>query len=290
MDAIRSFLFVPGDSERKIAKARETAADALILDLEDLVTPDRKPAAREMSRAALAAGSGKKVFVRINALETPDAAADLAAVMQGRPFGIMLPKCQSARDLLRLGDMLGVLEAREGIEVGRTVVLPIVTETAGSMLGFGSYAEIRAPRLFGMTWGGEDLAADLGARTNRDDGGGYALPYQLARSFCLFAAAASGAAPIDAVFTDIRDAQGLEREAVTAARSGFLGKMAIHPAQAEIINRAFTPGDEEIAHAKRVLDAFAAAEFYRRCGAGRTNAGSTTSARGAACACGGTVR
>jgi citrate lyase subunit beta / citryl-CoA lyase len=186
--------------------------------------------------------------------------ADLAAVMQGRPFGIMLPKCQSARDLLRLGDMLGVLEARDGIAVGSTVVLPIVTETAGSMLGFASYAEIRVPRLFGMTWGGEDLAADLGARTNRDEGGGYALPYQLARSFCLFAATASGAAPIDAVFTDIRDAQGLEREAVTAARSGFLGKMAIHPAQAEIINRAFTPGDEDIAYARRVLAAFAAAE------------------------------
>lgn len=260
MPAIRSLLFVPGDSERKIAKAQQTGADALILDLEDSVAPDRKPAARELCLAALAAGSGPKLFVRINALETPHAAADLAAVMQGRPFGIMLPKCQSARDVLRLSDMLGVLEAREGIEAGRTMVLPIVTETAGSMLGFSSYAETRLPRLFGMAWGGEDLAADLGASTNRDPGGDYALPYQLARSFCLFTAAACGVAPIDSVFTDIHDLQGLEREAVTAARSGFHGKMAIHPAQAEIINRAFTPGEEDIAHARRVLDAFAAAQ------------------------------
>jgi citrate lyase subunit beta/citryl-CoA lyase len=259
MGAIRSLLFVPGDSERKVAKAREAGADALILDLEDSVAPERKAAAREICRAALSALSGQRLFVRINALDTEDGAADLAAVMQGGPFGIMLPKCGSAHDLLRLGDMLTVLEAREGLAAGSTAVLPIVTETARAMLGFGSYAETRLPRLFGMTWGGEDLAADLGARTNRDEAGLYALPYQLARGFCLFAASARGAAPIDAVFTDIRDVQGLEREAEAAARSGFVGKMAIHPGQVEAINRAFTPDAAEVAHARRVMEAFAAA-------------------------------
>jgi citrate lyase subunit beta / citryl-CoA lyase len=259
MPAIRSLLFVPGDSERKIAKACETAADALILDLEDSVVPDRKSVARDLCRAALGA-DGPKMFVRINALETPHAAADLAAVMQGAPFGIVLPKCQSAHDLRRLDDMLTALEARQGLTVGSTVVLPIVTETGASMLGFGSYTEGSVPRLFGMTWGGEDLAADLGARTNRDESGSYALPYQLARSFCLYAAAAVGGAAIDAVFTDVRDAEGLEREAVTAARAGFLGKMAIHPAQADVINRAFTPRAEDVEHARRVMEAFAAAE------------------------------
>jgi citrate lyase beta subunit len=169
MDAIRSLLFVPADSERKIAKALDCAADALILDLEDSVTPDRKPAAREICRTALAAGSkGPKLFVRINALDTPEAAADLAAVMQGGPFGIVVPKCQSARDLLRLDDMLTVLEAREGLPAGQTLVLPIVTETGRAMLGFGSYAETRVPRLFGMMWGGEDLCADLGVEPRGD--------------------------------------------------------------------------------------------------------------------------
>jgi citrate lyase subunit beta/citryl-CoA lyase len=262
MDAIRSLLFVPADSERKIAKALDCAADALILDLEDSVTPDRKSAAREICRTALAAGSkGPKLFVRINALDTPEAAADLAAVMQGGPFGIVVPKCQSARDLLRLDDMLTVLEAREGLPAGQTLALPIVTETGRAMLGFGSYAETRVPRLFGMMWGGEDLCADLGAKSNREETGrGYAPPYQLARSCCLFAAASTGSAAIDAVFTDIRNAPGLEEEAIAAARSGFVAKAAIHPGQVEIINRSFMPTADEIAHAKQVVEAFSAAD------------------------------
>ena len=260
MRGIRSLLFVPGDSERKIAKALTCAADALILDLEDSVTPDRKPAAREICRAALAAGSkGPKLFVRINALDTPEAAADLAAVMQGGPFGVVVPKCQSARDLLRLDDMLTVLEAREGSAPRQTLVLPIVTETGRAMLGFNSYAETQVPRLFGMMWGAEDLSADLGAKSNRDEAGrGYAQPYQLARSMCLYAAAATGCAAIDAVFTDIRNERGLEEEAIFASRSGFVAKAAIHPGQVEIINQSFMPTADEIAHAKQVVEAFSA--------------------------------
>ena len=260
MAAIRSLLFVPGDSERKIGKAMASDADALILDLEDSVAPDRKAAAREFCRAALdsvpVGTHGLRLLVRINALGTPDAALDLAAVVGGAPFGIMLPKCESVRDLLRLGDMLDVLEAREGLASGRITVLPIVTETGASMLGFASYGKTRVPRLFGMTWGGEDLAADLGARTNRDESGAYAPPYQLARSLCLCAASATGSAPVDAVFTDIRDEAGLKREAVAAARSGFVAKMAIHPVQAGIINGAFTPSEADLAQARRVVGAF----------------------------------
>jgi citrate lyase subunit beta/citryl-CoA lyase len=261
MDRVRSLLFVPGDSERKIAKAMDGSADALILDLEDSVSPDRKAAAREMCREALkGAARGPKLFVRINALDTAEAVADLACVMQGKPFGIMVPKCQSAQDLVRLGDMLTALEAREGVPLEQTVVLPIVTETGRAMLSFSSYAETRLPRLFGMLWGGEDLATDLGAKSNRDpSGSGYAPPYQLARSLCLCAAAATGTAAIDAVFTDIRDERKLEQEAVEAARSGFVAKAAIHPGQVDIINRAFMPNAEEIARAKRVVEAFTAA-------------------------------
>ena len=261
MGRIRSLLFVPADSEKKIAKALTGSADALILDLEDSVAPERKGAARALCRETLsAAAGGPKLFVRINALDTPDAIADLASVMQGRPFGLMVPKCQSARDLTRLGDMLTVLEAREGMPAGQTVLLPIVTETGRAMLGLGSYAETRVERLFGMLWGGEDLAADLGAKSNRDEAGrGYAPPYQLARSLCLYAAAAAGCAAIDSVFTDIRDDRGLEQEAIAAARSGFVAKAAIHPSQVDIINRAFLPNADEIAQAKRVVEAFTAA-------------------------------
>jgi citrate lyase subunit beta/citryl-CoA lyase len=154
-----------------------------------------------------------------------------------------------------------VLEAREGLAPEQTVVLPIVTETGRAMLGFGSYAETRVARLFGMLWGGEDLSADLGAKSNRDETGrGYAPPYQLARSCCLYAAAATGSAAIDAVFTDIRDARGLEEEAIAAARSGFVAKAAIHPGQVEIINRSFMPTADEIAHAKQVVQAFSTAD------------------------------
>jgi citrate lyase subunit beta/citryl-CoA lyase len=257
MPRIRSLLFVPGDSEKKIAKAHDCSADALILDLEDSVAPDRKAAARALCREVLAAcAHPQALFVRINALDTDHAAADLATVLKGGPFGIMLPKCQSARDLMRLDDMLTVLEAREGLPTGSTAVLPIVTETGAAMLNLGSYAEMRITRVFGMTWGGEDLAADLGARTNRDETDAYAPAFQSARSGCLFAAAATGTAAIDAVFTDIRALVGLKQEAQMAARSGFVGKMAIHPAQTDVINDAFTPTADEIAYAKRVIAAF----------------------------------
>jgi citrate lyase subunit beta/citryl-CoA lyase len=259
MQAVRSLLFVPADSERKIAKGRASPADALILDLEDSVLPERRAMARELCRATLLAPSGsQKLFVRINALDTPDALADLAAVVRGQPAGIMLPKCMGAAEALRLSDILSGLEARDAVPQGQTRILAILTETAGAMLDAASYRTTHVPRLAGLLWGGEDLAADIGATTNRTPDGAYAPLYQLARSLCLLAATAAHVAPIDAVFTDFRDSTGLAAEATQAAASGFTAKAAIHPDQVETINRAFTPSGEALARAEEVLAAFAA--------------------------------
>lgn len=254
---MRSLLFVPGDDERKIAKALDSAADALILDLEDAVAPQRKSAAREVCAAALrTAKTPKAMFVRINGLDTPHALADLAAVVAGKPFGVMLPKSSCGNDVRRLSLYLDALEAREGVEAGSVRILPIVTETAGSMFGLGSYADPAIPRLFGMLWGGEDLAADVGATGNRGDDGRYAPAYELARSLCLFGAASAGVLAIDAVYTNFRDSEGLKAEALQGLRSGFGAKAAIHPAQVGVINEAFTPSRSDVEWAKRVVAAF----------------------------------
>ena len=259
---MRSLLFVPGDDERKIAKGLASEADALILDLEDAVAPARKVAARALCAATLAAGARMKLFVRINALDTGATLLDLAAVVKARPFGVMLPKCRHGDDVRLVSHYLAALEAREGVPAGDIRILPIVTETGGSLFGFGglgSYDNPPIPRLYGMLWGGEDLAADLGAITNRDDEGRYAAPYLLARSLCLFAAAASSAVAVDAVYTNFRDAAGLRKEAVEALRSGFSAKAAIHPDQIGVINEAFTPAAADVEAARRVIAAFEAA-------------------------------
>ncbi len=253
---MRSLLFVPGDDERKIAKGLASAADALILDLEDSVAQQRKPVARELCAATLAAGARMKLFVRINALDTPAALLDLAAVVKARPFGIMLPKCRGGDDVRLVSHYLTALEAREGLPPGDIRILPIVTETGGSLFGLGSYDNPPIPRLCGMLWGGEDLAADLGAITNRDEDGRYAAPYLLARSLCLFAAAAASVVAVDAVYTNFRDPAGLRKEAVEALRSGFSAKAAIHPDQIAVINEAFTPLVADVEAARRVIAAF----------------------------------
>ena len=257
---MRSFLFVPGDDERKIAKALDSAADALILDLEDAVAPQRKAAAREVCTSVLrSAKTAKKMFVRINGLDTPDALADLAAVVAGKPFGVMLPKSSCGNDVRRLSLYLEAMEARDGIAAGSIRILPIVTETAGSLFGLGSYSDPAIPRLFGMLWGGEDLAADVGATGNRAADGRYAPAYELARSLCLFGAATANVLAIDAVYTNFRDSEGLKAEALEGLRSGFGAKAAIHPAQIEVINEAFTPTHSDIEWAERVIAVFAAA-------------------------------
>jgi citrate lyase subunit beta/citryl-CoA lyase len=257
---IRSWLFVPGDSERKLDKGRSNPADALILDLEDSVSKDRQELARNMSCDYLKQRKDRrrqKLFVRINPLDTPLALPDLAAVMPGAPDGICLPKVYSAKEVNTLSHYLDALEAREGLPAGSTKILCVATETAASLLTFGSYLEGVSTRLVGLTWGGEDLAAALGASDNRNPRTGeYDSPYLLAKSLCLATARAIGVQPVGVVHVNFRDLAGLETDCQRDQRSGFVGKIAIHPDQSEVINRAFTPSADEIAHARRVIDLF----------------------------------
>jgi citrate lyase subunit beta/citryl-CoA lyase len=256
----RSWLFVPGDSERKLAKGAASAADALIVDLEDSVAPANLPAARMLAAAFLAAHADRtrqQLWVRVNALASGLALHDLAAVVPGGPDGVVLPKAESAADVVTLGHFLSALEIAAGRADGGTRILAIATETPASLFTLGSYAAA-GPRLAGLTWGAEDLATALGASSNRAEAGGYAFTFQLARSLCLAGAAAAGIAPIDTVFTDFRDAAGLDREARAGRREGFVGKLLIHPDQVGTVNAAFTPDAAEIAHAERIVAAFAA--------------------------------
>ncbi|MSO77368.1 MAG: CoA ester lyase [Alphaproteobacteria bacterium] len=260
MTALRSFLFVPGDSERKLAKAGDLPADALILDLEDSVSQANLPTARKMTRAYLHAHQDRarqQLWVRINPLDTSFALEDLAAVVGGSPDGIVLPKTYSAAEAVRLDHYLSALEAREGIALGKVGILVVATETARSLFTLDSFIGA-TPRLYGMTWGAEDLAAALMAGTNRTPAGAYEDVYRLARSLCLAACRAAGVEPVDSVYPDFRDLAGLEAEALQGRKTGFTGKIAIHPDQVAPINRAFSPTAEELAHARRVVAAFAA--------------------------------
>lgn len=251
----RSFLFVPADSERKMEKARSAGADALILDLEDAVAPERRDAARTLAQQYLA---GKDdVWVRINPVDGSDAAEDLDAVMPSAPAGIVLPKPRSADDALALAAMLDTLEERHGIDAGSTRILALCTERPGALFVLEGFATA-TPRLAALSWGSEDLAAALGASRNRDTDGNWLPVYELARSLCLIAAAAAGVAAVDTVFTDFRDLDGLATYAANARRDGFSGMLAIHPAQVAVINHAFAPAAEEIAKARRIVAAFAA--------------------------------
>jgi citrate lyase subunit beta / citryl-CoA lyase len=256
----RSMLFVPGDSERKLAKGESSGADALVLDLEDSVPADRLGAARAMVREYLGGHrerARQQLWVRVNPLSSGKTLADLAAIAGGAPNGIMLPKTNSGADVVVVGHYLSALEVREGIEQGSIAIFAIATETAPALFALGSFAGC-SPRLAGMTWGAEDLAAALGASTNRDEKGELEFTYRLARSLCLAGAVAAGVQPLDTVFVDFRDSEGLRAESRGAARAGFTGKIAIHPDQVPIINETFTPTAEEVAHARRVIEAFAA--------------------------------
>ena len=253
----RSFLFVPGDSERKLAKARESAADALIIDLEDSVASSARPAARTLLGEFLGNDADMELWVRINPLQSEDALLDLRAAYPGAPAGIVLPKAAGARDVEELSQLLDALESEHGIPLGQTRVLPIVTERPDALFRLHEYAAC-GERLVAMSWGAEDLSAAVGASRNRDDDGQWLPPYQLARSLCLFGAAGAGVAAIDTVFTNFSDAAGLERYASDARRDGFSGMLAIHPAQVDAINAAFTPAATEIERAQRIVALFAA--------------------------------
>ena len=261
MVPLRSMLFVPGDSERKLARGAGSGADALILDLEDSVAPERTAVARDLVRDYLVAHpdrSRQQVWVRINPLSSDKALPDLAAVVRGGPCGIMLPKTESGADVAGLTGFLSALEHRDGLEPGAIRIIPVATETAKAVFALGSYAG-SSVRLAGITWGAEDLAAALGASTNKGEAGGYAPVYELARSLCLAGAVAAEVQPIDTLFADFRDGEGLARDSRASRRQGFTGRLAIHPDQVAPINAAYTPDAAEVAHARRVVEAFAAA-------------------------------
>jgi citrate lyase subunit beta / citryl-CoA lyase len=254
----RSLLFVPGDSLRKFTRAREGAAEALILDLEDSVAVSAKEAARGITVQMLREPRGRQqLLVRVNALDTGLTLADLAAVMPAAPDGIVLPKCTGPANVARLAHYLDAFEAAHGIAAGRTTILAIATETADSLFTLGTYRGC-SPRLAAMMWGGEDLSAALGASANRV-GGEYLGPYRLARDLCLAGARAAGVEPIDAVYVDIKDLDGLREEALAARRDGFAGKAVIHPSHVDVVNAAFAPSAAEVEWARRVLAAYAAA-------------------------------
>jgi len=244
---LRSLLFVPGDRPDRMEKALASGADALILDLEDAVAPDAKPAAREAVAAFLRKARTIPLYVRINPLDGGLAEDDLAAVLPARPDGIVLPKAEGAASLRELDARLD----------GAIAILPIATETPAAIFALGRYGGV-TPRLAGLTWGAEDLPAAIGAATSREADGSYTPPYQLARSLTLFGAHAAGVAAIETVYPDFRDLDGLAAYAKRGARDGFAGMMAIHPAQVAVINAAFTPGADDVAHARRVVALFAA--------------------------------
>ena len=258
---MRSLLFVPADSPKKLDKGMTSGADALIVDLEDSVAPDGKARARDSAAAFLkdvgTAASRPYLVVRVNALHTGLIDADLDAIVPGRPDAIMLPKAEGGASVVHADAKLAVREAVSGLPDGHIKIVPIATETAAALFLAGSFAGASA-RLSALTWGAEDLSAELGAETNRDADGHYLDPYRLARTLCLAGATAAGVPAIDTVYIDFRDSEGLRRDCGAARRDGFAAKMAIHPAQVPIINEVFTPTPQAIAQAQAIVDAFAA--------------------------------
>jgi citrate lyase subunit beta/citryl-CoA lyase len=256
---LRSLLFVPGDSQRKFARASDCGADALILDFEDSVVGSEKAAARALV-AGLIDHQPKRAWsfiVRINALDTGLALDDLAAVVKPGLDALLIPKVNGAADLERVGLYLDALEAKAGMAQGSVKLASVATETAKAMFAFRSYAPAH-PRLFALTWGAEDLSAALGATDNKEPDGSWTFPYQLARAECLFAASAAEVAAIDTLYGDFRDSEGLERDCRRSRRDGFVGRLAIHPDQVAVINRAYAPSEAEIAHARKIVAAFEA--------------------------------
>jgi citrate lyase subunit beta/citryl-CoA lyase len=258
---LRSMLFVPADSEKKLAKATDSPADVLILDLEDSVAEGRKPAARRMAAEFIAAEAPRirpRLFVRINPLDTPFAMADLAAVVVPGLAGIVQPKTRSAADAQRLSHGLDALEARAGLEAGSVHIVPVATEIAEAILSMSTWAQLAISRLAGITWGAEDLSAAIGAVSNREESGEYSSLYELSSALCLVAATSARVPAIDTVHVDFRDSAGLAAACRASRRRGFRGRIAIHPDQVPIIHETYTPGETELAHARRIVEAFAA--------------------------------
>jgi citrate lyase subunit beta/citryl-CoA lyase len=246
MSEPRSWLFVPADSERKIGKALESDADAVIFDLEDSVAPDMKAPAREILKNLPKRSNGPQWWVRVNPLGSEYHKEDLKLIGSAYVHGIVLPKAESGADVIQLAH-----------RTGNIPIHAIVTETAASLFGLLSYRDPKSP-LAAMSWGAEDLSAALGASAKNDSNGDLGFTYKLARSLCLAGAVAAGVQPVDGIFADFKDDKGLKGEAEAARRDGFTGKLAIHPAQVPIINAAFTPSDADVRHAEEIVAAFEA--------------------------------
>ncbi len=257
---MRSVLFVPGDSESKLTRAQNAEADVIVVDLEDSVAVSEKKHAREFSKDFISGfnrkDSTRRVYVRINALHTPFATADIETVMQAAPDGILLPKARSGSDVAKLATLLDGAENTNGRQGGTTEICVLATEVSEALLAMHTFVDC-SPRLTALCWGSEDLSADLGSKTTRDATGNLTSPFRFARDLCLVTAAASDVAAIDTIYIDLRDQPGLAREAADAARDGFTGKLAIHPDQVSVINDAFTPTPAEIAKSSEIVQAFA---------------------------------
>ena len=256
---MRSFLFVPGDSDRKWAKASASEADIVICDLEDAVAPSQKIEARGRVAQWIEQADDVEpaVFVRVNPLDTGLTSDDVAAIVKPGLAGIVLPKANGGEDVAALDAMITPLEAAQGMAAGSVKLLVLCTETPAALFNLASFAPAHS-RLLGLTWGAEDLGTALGVSANKDEAGQWTFPFAVARAQCLFAAANAQVAAVDTLYTDFRDPEGLESDCRNAKRDGFVGRLAIHPAQVEVINRCFTPSPEELKHARKIIAAFAA--------------------------------
>lgn len=255
---IRSMLFVPADSERKLSKALDSPADALVFDLEDAVLPDRKPLARQMLRDFFAAQQDhRRSWVRVNDLASGELLKDLPGVIAMRPAGVVLPKIRGPEDVQLVSHYIEALEAANELPEGQVKLLPVVTETPIAVLRMGELARLQLPRLAGLMWGAEDLSSAMAAGDPRDAAGAWRSSYVHARIQCLLAAHALGVAALDTVFVNFRDPQGLQQSCASARHDGFTGRVAIHPDQVEIINAAFSASEEQLALARRIVAAFA---------------------------------
>lgn len=262
MRPLRSFLFIPGDSEKKLAKIDACGADAVILDLEDSVAPANKSLARQMVGDFLLARPREErrtqLWVRVNPFDTGLTADDVAAIVPGGPDGIMQPKINGPDCVVQLSLLLDKCEARAGVETGSVAILPVATETPLAPFRLGDFANANLTRLAGLTWGAEDLSSAMGASTNLGPDGKWAFTYQMVRSLTLMAAHASGVPAIETLFVDFRDDAGLRASCRAARSEGWSGRIAIHPSQVAAINESFMPSEEEVAHARRVIAAFEA--------------------------------
>ncbi len=257
---LRSLLFIPGDSEKKLGKADGAGADALILDLEDSVAAINKSRARDLVSAFVRdrprGGRASQLWVRINPFDSGMILEDAAAVVGAAPDGLMLPKCEGPADVLKLSYYLDALEAQAGVEAGSIKIVPVATETPAAPFTLGEYRTARLDRLLGLTWGAEDLSAAVGASTNLDENGVWSLTYRLVRTLTLLGAKAAGVQAIDTLFVDFRDEAGLRAASRASRAEGFTGRLAIHPAQVAAINESYMPSPAEIEHARRVVAAF----------------------------------